>query len=70
MLIKNTLQSRDDIENQTIKNFKEIGSFDEFVGRTFKTVMVSVCKTKNITKLGGPLLNSPLNIQYLKSRAT
>jgi hypothetical protein len=46
----------------------EIGSFDDFISRTFDNVVVSLCKTKNIEKQGGPLLNNPLNVEYLKSR--
>lgn len=69
LLIKNTLQTREDIDTK-LKKFSEIGSFDEFVSNRYSTVMVSVCKTKNIVKTAGPLLNNPLNIDYLKSRST
>jgi hypothetical protein len=48
----------------------EIGAFDELVSRTFDTIIISICKTKNIAKQGGPLLNNPLNIEFLKSRCT
>jgi hypothetical protein len=48
----------------------EIGSFDDFMSRTFDNVVVSLCKTKNIEKLGGPLLNNPQNVEFLKSRTT
>jgi hypothetical protein len=69
--LKNTLTDREDID-KAIKDRltnSEIGAFDDFMSRQFDTVIVSICKTKNIAKLGGPLLNNPLNIDYLKSRA-
>lgn len=40
------------------------------VSRTFDTLIISICKTKNIAKTGGPLLNNPLNIEFLRSRST
>ena len=71
LLIKNTLTDREDVDKETKERFQvsNIGAFDEFVSRTFDTIIVSMCKTKNVTRLGGPLLNNPLNVQYLKSRA-
>lgn len=41
---------------------------DEFISRTFSTVIISFCKTKN-TKQAGPLLNNTNNIGFIKSRA-
>jgi hypothetical protein len=71
LLIKNMLTDREDLDKETKDRFQvsNIGAFDEFVSRTFDTIIVSMCKTKNVTRLGGPLLNNPLNVQYLKSRA-
>ena len=46
----------------------EISSFDELMSRTFDTLIISVCKTKQVTKTGGPLFNNPTNIEFLKSR--
>jgi len=48
----------------------EIGAFDELVSRTFDNIIISICKTKDIAKQAGPLLNNPLNIEFLKSRCT
>ena len=45
-----------------------IGAFDEFVSRTFDTLIVSLTKTKNVVKYGGPLLNNANVLEYLKSR--
>jgi len=55
---------------KSLSNFTEIGSFDEFVSRTFRTVVVSMAKTKNMGKTGGPLLNSSSNVEFIKSRST
>lgn len=71
LLLKNTLADREDIDAETKARWtnSEIGAIDDFLSRTFDTVVVSLCKTKNIERTGGPLLNNPLNIDYLKSRA-
>ena len=39
------------------------------MSQTFETIFVSLCKTRQVTKTGGPLLNNPSNVDYLKSRA-
>jgi hypothetical protein len=52
-----------------VRNFIEVGSFEEFVSRQFTTVIVSFCKTKNVVKQGGPLLNNAGIIEFLKKRA-
>lgn len=72
LLLKNTLIEREDMSDEIKKHFAggEIGAFDEFVSRTFDTIVVSQTKTKNIVKVGGPLLNNPLNLEYLKSRCS
>eukprot|EP00347_Sterkiella_histriomuscorum_P019777 403340332 len=69
LAIRNIFQSRDELP-AALKSFYQFGSFDEYVSQTFKVVIVSMCKTKNIVKNGGPLLNSHLNVDFLKSRAT
>ena len=70
LLLKNTLADREDIETAIKSRWtnSEIGAIDDFLSRSFDCVIVSLCKTKNIEKFGGPLLNNPLNIAYLKSR--
>ena len=62
------MQARDNIPEK-LKNFSEIGSFDEFLSRSFKNVIVSHCKTKNVAKQGGPLLNDARNVEFIKSRS-
>ncbi|TNV82488.1 hypothetical protein FGO68_gene10529 [Halteria grandinella] len=68
LLLKNTLLDREDLPDTLKKQLTDIGAFDEFVSRTFDTIIVSVTKTKNVTKYGGPLLNNPNVLEYLKSR--
>jgi hypothetical protein len=70
LLLKNTLIDREGLDESIKKRLLggEIGAFDELVSRTFDTIIISVCKTKNIAKSGGPLLNNQLNIDFLKSR--
>ena len=71
-MIKNTLADNEDVDKKVKEAFKntEIGSFDDFMSRHFDTVIVSLCKTSHVEKYGGPLLNNPLNVDFLKSRAT
>ena len=70
LLLKNTLTDKEEIDEEIKNRFLsgEIGAFDELVSRTFDTIIVSICKTKQVTKTGGPLLNNPLNVEFLKSR--
>mmetsp|Transcript_19962 Transcript_19962/g.14418 ORF Transcript_19962/g.14418 Transcript_19962/m.14418 type:complete len:109 (+) Transcript_19962:2173-2499(+) len=68
MLIKNTIQeSRKDLKKQ-LKTFETIGAIDEFVSRSFDTVILSHCKTKDVENTAGPLLNTKEVIDYIKSR--
>ncbi|CDW81163.1 UNKNOWN [Stylonychia lemnae] len=67
-MIRSVFQSREDFPEE-LKAFAQFGSFDEYVSQTYKTLIISVCKTKNIAKNGGPLLNSQLNVDFLKTRA-
>ena len=71
-MIKNTLADNEEIDKEVKEAFKntEIGSFDDFMSRHFDTVIVSLCKTQDVEKHGGPLLNNSLNVDFLKSRAT
>ena len=40
----------------------EIGSFDDFSSRHYDSIVISHCKTDDVVKSGGPLINSPLLI--------
>ena len=49
LVIKNTLQEREDMDEKQ-KNLNEVGAFDEFISQAFDTVVVSLCKTRNVEK--------------------
>ena len=69
LVIKDVIQEarKDELPKQ-ISSFSTIGSFEEFVSRKFKTIIVSVCKTEDFEELGGPLLNSQEIVDFLISR--
>ena len=49
-----------------LKQFQTIGSFEDFVSRRFKTIVVSHCKTLNVES-GGPLFSHGM-IEFILSR--
>ena len=51
-----------------VSELTTFGSFEEFVSRTFNTIVVSVCKTQDFEEKGGPLLNDQRVIDFLLSR--
>ena len=72
LVIKNCIQETRKAElDQTkegLSSFSRVGSIEDFVSRTFSTVMVSMCKTADIKEKGGSILNSPHVVDFLLSR--
>ena len=54
--------------HEDVSGLTTFGSFEDFVSRTFNTVIVSVCKTEDFEDKGGPLLNDPRVVEFLLSR--
>ena len=65
------MADREDIDEQVKLRFggSEIGAFDDFLSRTFDTVLVSMCKTKKVAKPGS-ILSNPLVVEFLLTRST
>ena len=69
LVIKSVIQDVRKKELGAISKFNKIGSFEDFISRRYKTIIVSLVRTKPFAEHGGPLMNSQALIDYLKSRA-
>ena len=72
LVIKNCIQETRkaelDAAKEGLSSFSRVGSIEDFVSRTFSTVMVSMCKTADIEEKGGSILNSAHVVDFLLSR--
>ena len=68
MLIKNTIQDQRDDLPKKLKQFQTIGSFEDFVSRRYKTLVISHCKTSKIDSAGA--LFSQAMIDFIMSRVS
>ena len=69
LIVKNYIQDvKKDKLHEDVSGLTTFGSFEDFVSRTFNTIIVSVCKTEDFEERGGPLLNDPRVVEFLLSR--
>ena len=69
LLVKNYIQDvKKDQLHEDVSGLTTFGSFEDFVSRTFNTIIVSVCKTEDFENKGGPLLNDKRVVDFLLSR--
>ena len=69
LMIKETMQEerKNDLP-EFLQSFQTIGSFEDFVSRTFKTIVISLCKTDDVSETGGTVLNSAKTLEFVLSR--
>jgi hypothetical protein len=49
LVIKNCIQQQREDLPKKIRNFQTVGSFEDFIGLRFNTLIISHCKTENPT---------------------